>query len=89
MVRWVVRLRWIEDGGVGGAFGGALVTHPTSYTSRQKRKEAAIWQRRFWEHTIESEEDLEVHLDYFISIRSSTDWSSVPSIGRIRVSQGM
>lgn len=32
--------------------------------SRQKQQEAAVWQRRFWEHTIENEEDLEVHLDY-------------------------
>ena len=32
--------------------------------SRQKRHEAAIWQRRFWEHTIEDNEDLEEHLDY-------------------------
>jgi putative transposase len=32
--------------------------------SRQKRHEAAIWQRRFWEHTIEDEQDLETHLDY-------------------------
>jgi putative transposase len=32
--------------------------------SRQKQGEAAIWQRRFWEHFIDSEEDLENHLDY-------------------------
>ena len=32
--------------------------------SRQKRQEAAIWQRRFWEHTILDEDDLETHLDY-------------------------
>ncbi len=32
--------------------------------SRQKKHEAAIWQRRFWEHTIETKEDLEEHLDY-------------------------
>lgn len=32
--------------------------------SRVKRKEAAIWQRRFWEHTITDETDLEEHLDY-------------------------
>lgn len=32
--------------------------------SRQKRHEAVIWQRRFWEHTIEDENDLETHLDY-------------------------
>jgi putative transposase len=32
--------------------------------SRRKRGEAAIWQRRFWEHTIRDESDLNVHLDY-------------------------
>ena len=32
--------------------------------SRQKRGEAAIWQRRFWEHTIKDDEDLERYLDY-------------------------
>jgi putative transposase len=33
-------------------------------SSRQVKREAAVWQRRFWEHTIENEEDLEIHLDY-------------------------
>ncbi len=28
------------------------------------RREATIWQRRFWEHTIDNEIDLEIHLDY-------------------------
>ena len=32
--------------------------------SRQKRGEAAIWQRRFWEHAIGSDEDLARHVDY-------------------------
>ena len=32
--------------------------------SRQKRKEVAIWQRRFWEHTIRDEQDLLAHMDY-------------------------
>lgn len=32
--------------------------------SRQKRTEAAIWQRRFWEHQIRDEQDLQRHLDY-------------------------
>ncbi len=32
--------------------------------SRQKRGEAAIWQRRFWEHTIRDQEDLNRHIDY-------------------------
>jgi putative transposase len=32
--------------------------------SRVKRGEAAIWQRRFWEHTLRDEEDLNRHMDY-------------------------
>lgn len=32
--------------------------------SRQIKHEAAIWQRRYWEHTLKDEMDLEYHLDY-------------------------
>ena len=32
--------------------------------SRQRRGERAVWQRRFWEHTIEDEFDFERHVDY-------------------------
>jgi len=32
--------------------------------SRVSRGEAAIWQRRFWEHLIRDEEDYSRHLDY-------------------------
>jgi putative transposase len=32
--------------------------------SRVKRREASIWQRRFWEHRIRDEEDFQRHLDY-------------------------
>jgi putative transposase len=32
--------------------------------SREKRGETTIWQRRFWEHTIQDENDLHRHLDY-------------------------
>jgi len=32
--------------------------------SRQKRGEATIWQRRFWEHTLRNEEDFERHVEY-------------------------
>lgn len=32
--------------------------------SREKRGETTIWQRRFWEHTIRDEKDLERHVDY-------------------------
>jgi len=33
-------------------------------SSMIKRREATIWQRRFWEHFIRDEEDLEHHLNY-------------------------
>jgi len=33
-------------------------------SSRINRGEAAIWQRRFWEHAIKNSEDLARHIDY-------------------------
>jgi putative transposase len=53
--------------------------------SPRKRGEAAIWQRRFWEHTIRDETDLNVHLNYIhynpvkhglVSNVSDWPWSS-------------
>jgi putative transposase len=32
--------------------------------SRRKRKERGIWQRRYWEHTLDEECDFERHMDY-------------------------
>ncbi len=32
--------------------------------SRRRRQERAVWQRRFWEHTIRDDADLEAHVDY-------------------------
>jgi putative transposase len=32
--------------------------------SRQKHRESDVWQRRFWEHTIEDGTDLQRHLNY-------------------------
>ena len=32
--------------------------------SRQSKKERTIWQRRYWEHTIEDDTDLDRHIDY-------------------------
>jgi len=32
--------------------------------SRNRRREASIWQRRFWEHQIRDEEDFRRHMDY-------------------------
>ncbi|HSF80851.1 MAG TPA: hypothetical protein VLA49_06435, partial [Anaerolineales bacterium] len=53
--------------------------------SRMKRGEAAIWQRRFWEHIIRDEADLNRHRDYLhynpvkhglVSSVSAWPWSS-------------
>ncbi|NLN70694.1 MAG: transposase [Chloroflexi bacterium] len=32
--------------------------------SRIKRRESTVWQRRFWEHYIRDQKDLDQHLDY-------------------------
>jgi putative transposase len=37
---------------------------PLANTSRSKRRETAIWQRRFWEHCIRNDQDFHRHLDY-------------------------
>jgi putative transposase len=49
--------------------------------SRVRRGEAAIWQRRFWEHTIRDEGDLNRHRDYIHYnpvkhglVKSVADW---------------
>ena len=53
--------------------------------SHQDKKEATIWQRRFWEHTIRDEQDYKNHFDYihynpvkhgFVDQVSSWEWSS-------------
>ena len=36
----------------------------SSSKSKINKREKGIWQRRFWEHTIRNEQDLNVHLDY-------------------------
>ena len=36
----------------------------TRNASRESRGEAAIWQRRYWEHTLRDEADLNRHRDY-------------------------
>ena len=49
--------------------------------SRIKHGEASIWQRRFWEHTIRDQEDLNRHVDYIHFnpvkhrlVRQPVDW---------------
>lgn len=37
---------------------------PTVSSSRERHRESAVWQRRFWEHTIRDEDDWRRHMDY-------------------------
>lgn len=37
---------------------------PQTSLSRQQRREGTLWQRRFWEHLIRDEADLQRHVDY-------------------------
>ncbi|MDE1715899.1 transposase, partial [Chromobacterium amazonense] len=32
--------------------------------SRERKRERGIWQRRYWEHQIRDEADLQAHVDY-------------------------
>ena len=34
------------------------------YESRERKKEQAVWQRRFWEHLIRDDEDYIKHVEY-------------------------
>ena len=54
--RWSAIKRYFSTGCVGAE-------HIISESRRQKR-EKAVWQRRFWEHTIQDEEDWGRHMDY-------------------------
>jgi putative transposase len=53
------RLRRIKAG-----FSRALHKRERVSRSREMKGERGIWQRRFWEHTVRDEEDLQRHLDY-------------------------
>ena len=46
-----------------GGFSRGLSARPRS-PSKISKREKGIWQRRYWEHTIRDEADLERHIDY-------------------------
>lgn len=58
--------------------GGEESMRPDSY---ERRRQFAVWQRRFWEHVIRDERDLEAHVDYIHYnplkhglVRTAADW---------------
>ena len=46
-----------------GSFSRALV-HTNRPIRRNAKGEYNVWQRRFWEHTVRDERDLQAHVDY-------------------------
>jgi putative transposase len=61
--RYSLRWRWIKREFARGwlAVGGREQRRSASLVHQRRR---GIWQRRFWEHTIRDESDLETHFDY-------------------------
>jgi putative transposase len=53
--------RWRE---IKKAFNRYITADELRSPARQKQGERGIWQRRFWEHTINSDEDYRHHIDY-------------------------
>ncbi|WP_370278441.1 transposase [Pontibacterium sp.] len=45
-------------------FSRQIPKHETISLSRQSKNERAIWQRRYWEHQIRDENDLNTHINY-------------------------
>lgn len=46
--------------------------------SRRQHRESAIWQRRFWEHTIRDDRDFATHMDYIHYNPVKHGWASCP-----------
>ena len=46
------------------AFSRAIPGAETRSSSRRRRGERGVWQRRFWEHAIRDEDDYRAHMDY-------------------------
>ncbi|AGA91584.1 transposase [Thioflavicoccus mobilis 8321] len=53
--------RWNQ---IKGGFSRRIPADERGSASRSRKRERGIWQRRFWEHLIRDEKDLEQHLSY-------------------------
>lgn len=54
-------IRWSM---IKSCFSQKISPYETISASRKKKRERAIWQRRFWEHLIRDEKDYEQHVNY-------------------------
>lgn len=53
--------RWA---GIKRRFSQMVAVAPVLSLSARRRREAGVWQRRFWEHTVRDERDYAAHVDY-------------------------
>lgn len=53
--------RWAQ---IKGCFSRRLPVQDARPSTRIKRRERGVWQRRYWEHLIRDEDDLRHHVDY-------------------------
>ena len=54
-------MRWAQ---IKGRFSRQIVRKEIISPSRTSKRERGLWQRRYWEHLIRDERDLERHVDY-------------------------
>ena len=66
-------------------FSRGLDAQPRS-ESKIRKREKGIWQRRYWEHAIRDDADLERHVDYIHFNPVKHGYVTASSIGRIAVS---
>jgi putative transposase len=71
-------LRWSV---IKRAFSSGLPAAGTRSVSKLAKREKSLWQRRFWEHQIRNETDLQRHIDYIHfnpvkhgHVKHVTDW---------------
>ncbi|MDW7712627.1 MAG: transposase [Deferrisomatales bacterium] len=57
---------------------GALLEGPPASASRREHREKAVWQRRFWEHTIRDDRDHAAHRDYIHYNPVKHGWAAAP-----------
>ena len=58
---------------------GAVAEDANIPSSRTKKREKGVWQRRFWEHTIRDEVDWRRHMDYIHFNPVKHGWVKSPS----------
>jgi putative transposase len=63
--RWrLIKSFFSRQIGLVGWVEGRNPTKTTTATSRLRKNEKSIWQRRFWEHLIRNQKDLNQHIEY-------------------------